>query len=226
MNIQFRKPFINQQDGSTVNYFAYGANLSSKTMSKRSVLIIEITSPPVPCRVKDPSIVFAFCHRSGYATLIHRNRSLLEQAWVQLHDGLYKHAHGVLYTLTPEQLQKIQKYEVGYTLSPIEVTPYNSNSTDTPHAVHAVTFTSSLGMLLRHPVLPTDRYKSLILQGAREHALDDEYIAWLANMPTTSDSVAQLSSRQEYSNTLFEAICRWMVITISVLSCGYFTLSL
>ena len=70
-------------------------------------------------------------------------------------------------------------------------------------SLEATVFVSAPYMSLRHPVAPTQRYRDLILQGAIENKLPQNYIDWMEHLPVVED-MAVLGSA-EYSNTLAEA---------------------
>jgi gamma-glutamylcyclotransferase len=77
---------------------------------------------------------------------------------------------GALYKLTALQLMKLDRKEKGYTRRTFEVLPQAGPkvSADT-----YIAETSTAGLR------PTDKYRGLILNGAREHGLPSDYLAQL-----------------------------------------------
>jgi hypothetical protein len=239
-------PPLNSPRQDTTLYFAYGANISSKTLNKRGLGTVP---PPRQAQVIQPNIALVFGHRGGYATLLEvdytKTESLgtgksLKQKWWQWQqlppdndttgsplnsrnknptstqnsaNLVYWQPYGMLYELTKEQLQLIEAKEIGYQRKTILVTTTTMTTTDASMtntgndnklvSLEATVFVSAPYMSLRHPVAPTQRYRDLILQGAIENKLPQNYIDWMEHLPVVED-MAVLGSA-EYSNTLAEA---------------------
>ena len=121
--------------GDKVLYFAYGSNVSAKTFAKRGVG----TAQWAIARITNPDIALVFGHRAGYATLaggkdVERADSRMPQWRWSLSDWqhlppkeeagtslVYWQPYGVLYALTPEQLEIIRQKEIGYYKTTMEV---------------------------------------------------------------------------------------------------------
>eukprot|EP00884_Botryococcus_braunii_P012254 jgi/Botrbrau1/21029/Bobra.0144s0041.1 len=102
----------NPGEGNVV-YWAYGANMSAKKLSQRGIQPRFIG----PAQLVDPPMCIAFRHRNGFATLIPVEHQALS-------DYAYEYPHGVLYSITPQDLAKLQQAEVGYFLQHLKVSTY------------------------------------------------------------------------------------------------------
>lgn len=80
---------------------------------------------------------------------------------------------GVLYRLSRHQLDTLDRFEGGYTRAELEV-----HAADATH--RAWTYVS---LRLTEDPRPFDWYKELMLAGAREHGLPDEWLARLQTLP-------------------------------------------
>ncbi|KAL4430342.1 hypothetical protein ABPG77_002148 [Micractinium sp. CCAP 211/92] len=155
-----------------IHCFAFGANMSPTTLAKRGVR--PLTSQPA--LLADAGMQLSFSHRGGYATLLHLGAGgppvpgpAAGPAWRQ--------PHGVLHTLTPADLQKLAAREVGYRQVRIPARTYDGRAVP-----DALAFVSSPLLHLYQPVAPPRRYLDLLLEGARHHGLDADYVAWLEGL--------------------------------------------
>ena len=82
---------------------------------------------------------------------------------------------GVLYEIDSEQLSNLDRIEGGYNRITIDVTLHNGKQ------VEAQTYHSD--DLLNNSV-PFDWYKNIIIQGACEHKLPQDYIDYLKGIPS------------------------------------------
>lgn len=161
-------------------HFAYGANLSRAVLAKRGV--VPIRREPA---VASEAIALAFQHRGGFATL-QRSSGAKGRAAAGIRDidaGTAGRAyciaqpHGVLYLLDDADLKRLEGRETGYSLQTIAATTYSSGAA---REVQATAFFSRPALLLPAAVPPTQRYKSLLVEGARQNDLDHLYIEQLA----------------------------------------------
>lgn len=204
------KPLVDSCAGNRVPYFAYGANMSSLVLNRRGISR-GWTKNGEPAQVVDASMSLAFAHRSGFATLLETrtekmNKKKSPQAssgpawqWTQTSEAFVKNLahrqpHGVLYYIERSDLSMLEKFEVGYRQSTLLVQPYGGGN-----PVEALVFVSRGELLLRRPVAPTSRYMNLLREGAKRNGLNTEYVAWLENVPTVSDSTSWDAS--EYNDT-------------------------
>jgi hypothetical protein len=180
-----------------VPYFAYGANMSAAKAAARFAARGAAAEPRLagaPAQAVEPGLGLAFSHRGGYASLVSATSSSEPWQWQQLPGGgaaaderadgdaaspVLWQPHGVLYRLTPPQLQALASYEIGYTQRAVRVRAYGQQDD-----VAAAVFVSSWLLRLRRAVRPTQRYLDLLLAGAEEHALDPAYVACLRGVPT------------------------------------------
>ncbi len=84
---------------------------------------------------------------------------------------------GVLYRVSERQLDELDRFEGGYTRLVLEV-----HTGDVTH--RAWTYVS---LRLTEDPRPFDWYKQLMLAGAREHGLPEEWLARLHALPERSD---------------------------------------
>ncbi len=88
------------------------------------------------------------------------------------------HVWGALYRLGPGQLEILDRFEGGYERLQVQVQSPRGAS----HA--ALTYRSE--RRTGDPV-PFDWYRQLILEGAREHGLPEDWLAWLEALPSRPD---------------------------------------
>lgn len=200
-------------------YFAYGANMASATLRKRGVAPLAAQ----PAVLEDPSLCLSFGHRGGYAT-VGPQPALGGSGGGRGRDGpggggaaagtaghrpqLWRSpVHGVLYTLLPEDLQRLQRWEVGYRRSELAVLTYGGGAEGAERRRPAAVFQSSPLLRLRAPVAPTHRYLALLLAGAREHQLAGEHLAWLEALQGVAVPPSALGGAA-YSDTPAESAAR------------------
>ena len=111
----------------------------------------------------------AFQHQVGFGTLIESTSN----------DAVPPHcspfpAHGCVYALRQFEVDELIRKEKGYTLQAITV-----QALDDGTIFEARAFISSPWHMLDAPVAPTRRYAELVLGGAVERKLPDEYVDWL-----------------------------------------------
>lgn len=184
-------------------YFAYGANMASATLRKR--LVTQLAAQPAV--LEDPSLVLSFGHRGGYATVVlappSSGRGLAAEPPRAAAPQLWRSpVHGVLYSLRPEDLQRLQRWEVGYRRAELAVRTYDGRR----HPA-ATVFQSSPLLRLRAPVPPARRYLALLLAGAREGGLAAEHLAWLEALEGVAVQPSALGAA-EYSDTPAESLAR------------------
>lgn len=164
-------------------YLAYGANMAASVLAKRGVHSLSSEAAVVA----DRGTWLSFSHRGGYASL-HLQRQLRRLPWPAadcsaastappLRAGpAWQQPHGVLHTLRPGDLQRLAGREVGYRAVQLAVFTYRGE------ACRAAAFVSSPLLQLYRPVPPTRRYRSLLVEGSRQHGLDGSYTAWLEGL--------------------------------------------
>jgi hypothetical protein len=153
-------------------YFAYGANISSKTLIKRSLGAVANTG--TVARVTQPNIALVFGHRGGYATLTEvegigkglesnidsGGRLDFKQRWWQWQqlpqpssttsssnnntNLVYWQPYGMLYELTTEQLQLIEAKEIGYQrkIIPIHISSTSASNNTTDDSSSTTSLTT------------------------------------------------------------------------------------
>ena len=140
-----------------VLYFAYGSNMLSKRLRSR----IGFVNTLGLAFLKDRKVVFNKRGKdgSGKANLV---QSPGDITW------------GALYEINVEGLDKLDKLESGYARVNIQVWLPGNNM------VEAVTYISDN---LTNDPRPYKWYKEIVLSGAREHNLPQDYIAYLEEIP-------------------------------------------
>lgn len=148
--------------GMRVLYFAYGSNMCSERLRSR------ITSLNIVGRasLKDRKVVFNKRSKdgSGKANLVESPGSVV---W------------GVLYEINVQDLYTLDKIEGGYERITVRVQKPDGSE------VEAVTYVSED---LTNDSRPYKWYKKLLLSGAREHNLPQDYIAYLEGFPVMSET--------------------------------------
>ncbi|CAB9512986.1 gliotoxin biosynthesis protein GliK [Seminavis robusta] len=106
--------------------------------------------------------------------------------------------HGVLYTLTPQDFARVSLSEGvpwGYQWRVVDVVPYTgdgetagqsavaASDADSSSILQAYTLISNNPFLPRRDIPPSKGYRDLIIRGAREFQMDDEYIKKLLDTP-------------------------------------------
>ncbi len=144
-------------------YFAYGSNMSSARLHSR-VASAKIIGPAF---LKDRRMLFNKHSKdsSGKANLI---ESPGDVTW------------GVLYEIDIQDLGTLDKVEGGYKRIPVQVWKSDGKT------VEAVTYVSTE---LTDDHVAYEWYKDLLIAGAREHNLPQDYIAYLERLPSKPDRV-------------------------------------
>jgi hypothetical protein len=156
-----------------VLYLAYGANMSSRKLRERGVTT---SDPGRPAVARDKTV--SFSHRGGFATLLDLDTN--PQNSKGLHIGSSGHeqplgivCHGVVYSLTEGNMRRLSRVETGYRRASVAVVTYGEQW------LEAEVFVSQPSLVLKAAVPPTERYLTLMREGAREHGLKQDYLSWL-----------------------------------------------
>jgi len=145
----------------TVLYFAYGSNMKTERMTKR------VPSAKVvgQARILDKRMV---CNKksidgSGKANLMDCPGGVV---W------------GVLYEVSEDDLPKLDEAEGGYKRVEIEMLDEQG---------HPTTIQTYVSDELTTEPVPYDWYKALIVEGAQEHRLPEDYLRLLEGLPAKPD---------------------------------------
>lgn len=142
-------------------YFAYGSNMSSVRLCSRipSVKVVD------QAYLKDRKVLFnkRSTDGSGKANLV---ESPGDVTW------------GVLYEMNDSDVEQLDRIEKGYQRIKIRVWQPDGET------LEAVTYQST--QLTDDPIA-YDRYKDLLITGARNHHLPQDYIAYLEQLPAKPD---------------------------------------
>ena len=145
----------------SVLYFAYGSNLKWSRMRQR-----------VPSARRE-AVAFLEHHR-----LACNKRGRDGSAKANLVRAPGDRVWGVLYRIEKVHLAVLDRFEAGYERVEVEV------RTTTGGAHRASTYRSD--RITGDPT-PFDWYRAMILEGAQEHGLPEEYLAVLEALPTRPD---------------------------------------
>jgi len=181
-----------------VLYLAYGANMSSRKLVERGVT----TSGPGHPAVASGRIV-SFSHRGGFATLLHledipqKRINPRQISPLQGGQSLESACHGVVYSITERDMQRLAAVETGYRRTKgVAVVTYGGQW------LEAEAFVSQPSLTLSTPVPPTKRYLELMREGAREHSLMAEYVSWLGGVQSW-DGMSQREPRYDTPSALY-----------------------
>lgn len=157
---------------STVHYFAYGSNMATATFrGRRGIECHHATA----ARATGWRLVL---DKPPLVTLDHSYANIVPDAGSEV--------YGVLYEIVPADLEHIDFTEgvlIGnYRRIEISVQPLGAPA---PAPMRAFTLVSD-----RHDTAlqPSTRYMELLISGAEEHGLPEEYVAWLRSIPARPES--------------------------------------
>jgi len=147
--------------GGRTTYFAYGSNMDAEWLRSRvpSATVIG------PATLLDKRMLF-------------NKRSIDGSAKANLVDSRGDHVWGVLFEVDSTELGTLDSAEGGYERTGLTVCTAGGNP------VVAQIYTST--ELTPNPV-PYKWYKNLVLAGAREHELPQEYLDYLESLPSKPD---------------------------------------
>lgn len=175
------------------HYFAYGSNLLPAMLLLKEVRVHSV--------------------RRGFLEGVQllfdlKYDSLVEPCYANLQRRAGARTHGVVYTLDARDMQTMDQAEGNgrsYVREEFEVSLYHVG--ESPIHVDASAHEKVLAsayichpnnlskvVLCDHP--PSERYKNVILKGARHHQLDPAYIQWLENHPHTPLPMLKFTSDQ------------------------------
>ena len=144
-------------------YFAYGANMDRATLvERRRIEPLEVLSAAL----------------EGYE-LVFNQRGIagIEPSFANLKVAQGEVVHGVAYGLTASQLEELDALEGGGAYDHLEVTLRVAGG----GALLAKTYVTTETVEGR---LPSRRYMGLLVRGARERGLPNEWLARLESQPT------------------------------------------
>ena len=149
------------REGCHALYFAYGSNLVVARMRER----VPSARPLGRARLDGRRLCFDKRGRDGSGK-------------ANLRPHATSHVWGALYSLDPNDWPALDACERGYARVEVEVV------TDAGERLTAETYVARV-----HTDLPVafDWYKALLVAGAREHDLPEDYVALLASLPASPD---------------------------------------
>lgn len=141
-------------------YFAYGANMAAETMTRRGLT----PARSVMARLDDYALRFS---QPGIP--------LLEPGFANIEPAPGARVFGVVHAMSAEELRRLDRFEGrSYRHERVRVT------TEALGVLEAIAYRNPRA---RTPRTPSQRYKNLLLQGAREHHLPQDYIDALEAHP-------------------------------------------
>lgn len=164
---------------STLWYFAYGSNMQSATLRGRRGIAYR---QALPGRLDGWRLVL---DKPGLIPAGASFANVIPDPGASV--------HGVLFEMCEDDLAHLDLTEgvlIGnYERVPVTVWPLGAGDAE---AIVAYTLTSSR----RDPQrLPTRRYMALLIEGAEEHGLPAEYVAYLRSLPAREDSPEEAELR-------------------------------
>lgn len=165
----------------------------------------------LPCRALDHAMEFS--HNQGFATLIPVDDTPSVDRPRHQSPGC---AYGVVYWLTPSEVEDLKRRERGYKLETVRVLPIRDGSSETENVepIQALSFISSPWHRLERPVAPTRRYAELLFEGATIRGLPSAYLEWLRDECDTSSSSRLIPAG--YTDTLSRRAAMLVSITSSL----------
>lgn len=158
-----------RQPAATLRYFGFGSNVDTQLMRRR------IGSEPLSA---EPALVKGYRLAFTAAMGIGPGMGSLEPA-----SQLQRECHGVLYTLTVEQMARLLASEgvpLAYSLINVRCMTYGGVPVSAA-ALRANGFGNIIESAMG-PIRPSERYINLIRAGARDSGLTDEWQAYLATI--------------------------------------------
>jgi gamma-glutamylcyclotransferase len=149
-----------------IDYFAYGSNLCLDQMVARTGADAASLHPRIAF-LADHRLVFQRITRLGsaYANIVAPGSGVA----------------GVTYRCTPEQLERLDRFESGYERQPINVTGQDQR------IVSVVTYVMRPGAM-SHYGQPSAEYLERIVTGAQRQGLTAEYIGQIVTIATCKSS--------------------------------------
>ncbi len=138
-------------------YFAYGSNMSRAQMAGRTGPIREGDAAPRVALLRG--------YRFGFTV-----RSTDNRIYANVEVSPADVVHGVLYRCGESGMQVLDRYEAGYQRRQVTVT-------DETGREYEATVYVGLPQCTVEPGKPTERYRDIVLQGAREFGLPEAYVA-------------------------------------------------
>jgi len=144
-------------------YFAYGSNMCSMRMCERAPSAVAIGT----AHLQHHCVI---CNKLGQDGTAKANIVPRQNA----------STYGVLYEINTNEMALLDTEETGY--QRVEKMLLNHLNQE----VHAQTY---VAFRLTHQPVTTGWYKSLIVQGAAEHGLPEDYIRTLEHLPTNDQTL-------------------------------------
>lgn len=138
-------------------YFAYGSNMSRAQMAGRT--------GPLRAGDEAPRVALLQGYRFAFTTRSTDGRIYANVMASQPDDVV----RGVLYRCGPAGMSVLDDYEAGYERRQVTVTDQAGRN-------YEATVYVGLPQCTVEPGQPTERYRDIILAGAREFGLPDEYV--------------------------------------------------
>lgn len=151
-------------------YFAYGSNMCSETMKSLRKL------NPISSK---PAVLDNYQLKFDIPGM-----PLIEPSWASVEECKESKVHGVLYELTPDEFASVCRTEgvpFSYTLKRCQVRSYSKYYTETEQSAFTL-IKSPLLPRNKLPSPPSQSYLNVLIRGAEEFDLDDEYIKKLKNI--------------------------------------------
>jgi cation transport regulator ChaC len=151
-------------------YFAYGSNMSRTQMAGRTGPIRDANEAPRVALLRGYRFAFTVRSTDGriYANVMASPDDVV---------------HGVLYRCGEAGMQVLDRYEAGYERRQVTVTDQTGRE-------YEATVYVGLARCTVEPGQPTARYREIVLQGAREFGLPEEYVAEIERLANAGGSAS------------------------------------
>jgi gamma-glutamylcyclotransferase (GGCT)/AIG2-like uncharacterized protein YtfP len=147
-------------------YFAYGSNMSRSQMAGRT--------GPIRDGDEAPRVALLRGYRFGFTV-----RSTDNRIYANVLPSPDDVVHGVLYRCGESGMQVLDRYEAGYQRR--QVTVFDETGQQYEATVYV-----SLPQCTVDAGIPTPRYRDIVLSGAREFGLPEEYVARIEELANGS----------------------------------------
>ncbi|MEM7543523.1 MAG: gamma-glutamylcyclotransferase family protein [Pseudomonadota bacterium] len=147
------------------NYFGYGSNMRRASLASKGVHADSVE----PATLENWRLTFNIGHPFEFEGNV---------ANVEPAPGAV--VHGALYRFSPACLDSLDRYEgygVFYDRHDLEIVTYTGTRTN------ALVYVGTPRVVVADG-RPSERYRNILLQGARELKLADDHLRWLASFPT------------------------------------------
>lgn len=151
-------------------YFGYGSNMLDSILANKGCRVLSSTN----AILKDYILLFNL-----------KAKSLIEPSYANLEKRTGAEVHGVLYEMDEEDMMRMDAFEGGgrsYIREVVRLTTYDGREVE--GSAYICYPNNPAGVQLEE-CPPSQRYLNVLITGAKQHKLKEEYIKWLENQQYT-----------------------------------------